>query len=40
VIKEGKVLETPDENLAELSRQAEEFAEKRAPILEALGVAL
>ena len=40
VIKEGKVLETPDENLAELSKQAEEFAERRAPILKALGVAL
>jgi Predicted methyltransferase regulatory domain len=40
VIKEGKTLETPEENLAELSREAEEFAEKRAPILKALGVAL
>jgi SAM-dependent methyltransferase len=40
VIKEGKMLETPDENLAELSREAEAFAEKRAPILKALGVAL
>jgi SAM-dependent methyltransferase len=40
VLKGGKVLETQDENLAELSKQAEEFAEKRAPILEALGVAL
>jgi hypothetical protein len=40
VIKDGKLLETPDENLAELSKQAEEFAERRAPILKALGVAL
>jgi hypothetical protein len=40
VIKEGKVLETPDENAAELAREAQEFAEKRAPILKALGVAL
>jgi hypothetical protein len=40
VIKEGKVLETPDQNLAELTKEAEEFAEKRAPILKALGVAL
>ena len=40
VLKEGKVLETPDENLVELSKQAEEFAEKRAPILKALGVTL
>jgi SAM-dependent methyltransferase len=40
VIKEGKMLETPVENLAELSREAEAFAEKRAPILKALGVAL
>ena len=40
VIKEGKTLESPAENLAELLREAEEFAEKRAPILKALGVAL
>jgi hypothetical protein len=40
VIKEGKALETPDENLAELSKEAEEFAQRRAPILKALGVAL
>ncbi len=40
VMKEGKVLETLDEDMAELSKQAEEFAERRAPILKALGVAL
>ena len=40
VVKDGKALETSDENLAELSKQAEEFAERRAPILKALGVAL
>jgi hypothetical protein len=40
VIKEGKMLETPDENLAELTKEAEEFHEKRAPIFKALGIAL
>jgi hypothetical protein len=40
VIKEGTLLETPEANLAELSRQAEHFAEKRVLILNALGIAL
>jgi hypothetical protein len=40
VIKDGKLLETPEANLAELSKQAEQFAEKRVPILNALGVVL
>ncbi len=40
VIKDRKVLETPEENLAELSTQAEQFAERLAPMLKALGVAL
>jgi SAM-dependent methyltransferase len=38
LIKDGKVLETTHENLAELSLQASEFAEKRAPLLKALGI--
>jgi hypothetical protein len=40
LMKDGKVFEAPDENVAELSKQAQEFAEKRAPILKALGVTL
>ncbi|OWW18998.1 class I SAM-dependent methyltransferase [Noviherbaspirillum denitrificans] len=36
--KEGKALETPEENIAELQRQAVEFFEKRLPILKALMV--
>lgn len=39
IVKEGKRLESAEENLAELSTQAIEFAEKRLPILRALGVA-
>ena len=39
LIKEGKTLETSDENLQELNAQAKEFQEKRLPILKALGIA-
>ncbi|MDY0269955.1 methyltransferase regulatory domain-containing protein [Trichloromonas sp.] len=39
LLKEGKPLETPEENLAELTTQATEFADKRLPILKALQVA-
>jgi SAM-dependent methyltransferase len=39
VLKEGRTLETPEENLAELTRQATEFAEKQLPILKALQIA-
>ncbi len=39
IIKEGKTLESPDDNLAELTRQANEFAEKGLPLLKALQVA-
>jgi len=39
LVKEGKTLETPEENLAELTTQATEFAEKRLPILKALQIA-
>jgi hypothetical protein len=38
LIKDGKQLETADENLAELTRQAAAFAEKRRPILKSLGI--
>lgn len=38
VVKEGVVLETFEENLAELTVQALEFAEKRLPVLKALGI--
>ncbi len=37
--KEGQALESAEENLAELTRQAAEFAEKRLPVLEALKIA-
>lgn len=38
VIKEGKTLETAEENLAELTVQATTFAEKQLPILKALQI--
>jgi SAM-dependent methyltransferase len=38
IVKEGKALETPEENLAELTAQANTFAEKQLPILKALGL--
>jgi SAM-dependent methyltransferase len=39
VVVEGKVLESPQENLAELSRQATAFDANRLPVLKALLVA-
>lgn len=36
---EGKTLDTPEENIAELSAQALAFAEKKLPILKALQIA-
>ena len=39
MVKEGKKLETPEENLAELTVQANAFAEERLPILKALEIA-
>jgi len=36
--KNGKVLESDEESLAEMQRQAEEFARQRLPVLEALRV--
>ncbi len=35
LIKEGKTLETPEDNLAELTAQAEVFQDKLLPILKA-----
>lgn len=39
LLKDGKTLETAEENLAELTAQAQTFAEKQLPILKALQVA-
>lgn len=39
LVKEGKTLETAEENLAELATQAQSFAEKQLPILKALQIA-
>ena len=39
IVKEGKTLETPEENLAELQAQATTFAQKQLPILKALQIA-
>jgi SAM-dependent methyltransferase len=39
ILKEGKALETAEENLVELIAQANTFAEKQLPILKALGIA-
>lgn len=39
ILKDGNTLQTAEENLAELTTQAEEFATKRLTILKALGVA-
>lgn len=39
IVKEGKALESAQDNVAELTRQANEFAEKRLPILRALEIA-
>ena len=38
LVKDGKRLETPEENLAALTVQAQEFGEKRLTLLRALGV--
>jgi SAM-dependent methyltransferase len=38
ILKDGKALETPAENLAELTAQAQAFADKQLPGLKALGV--
>ena len=38
LIKEGKTLTTPEENIAELTEQAKIFADKQLPILKALQI--
>lgn len=38
LLKDGKTIETAEENLAELTRQAKEFSAKQLPILKALQV--
>lgn len=38
LVKQGKTLETDQENLAELTGQAERFEKKQVPVLKALGV--
>jgi hypothetical protein len=39
VLKDGKPLETAEENIAELAAQARDFIDKRLPVLQALQVA-
>lgn len=39
IVKDGKTLESADDNLAELTRQAEEFLQKQVPVLKGLGIA-
>jgi SAM-dependent methyltransferase len=39
LIKDGATLESPEDNLAELTAQARQFAAKELPILHALGIA-
>lgn len=39
LLKGGKPLETPEENIAELTSQAQSFADKQLPILKALQIA-
>ena len=39
IVKEGKPLETPEQQLSELTTQAHEFAVKQLPILKALQIA-
>ena len=39
LIKDGRTIEGDEDNLAELTAQAQSFAEKTAPVLKALGIA-
>lgn len=39
LIKEGTTIESAEDNLAELTRQTEEFAAKQLPVLKALRIA-
>ena len=38
LVKDGRTIEEPEANLAELTAQAEDFEQKREPILNALGI--
>ena len=38
IVKDGKVLDTEEENLAGLAERAKLFAEKTAPVLAKLGI--
>ncbi|MGI9213234.1 MAG: class I SAM-dependent methyltransferase [Methylococcaceae bacterium] len=38
IVKEGKPIESPEDNLAELLTQAREFHDKRLPVLKTLGI--
>jgi SAM-dependent methyltransferase len=38
ILKDGKALATPEENIAELTAQAKEFSTKRLPVLKALKI--
>jgi hypothetical protein len=38
IIKDGKPLESDEENLAELAQQAQPFSTKRLPLLRKLGL--
>jgi SAM-dependent methyltransferase len=38
LVKDGKALETPEENLADLTAQANSFADDRLPLLKAAGI--
>ena len=38
LLKDGKAIESADGNLATLNQQAQEFSEKRLPILQKLGI--
>ena len=39
IVKDGKTLESAEDNLAELTTQAQTFAQKQLPILKALQIA-
>jgi ABC-type Fe3+ transport system substrate-binding protein len=39
IVKEGKAIETAEEQLTELTKQAKEFAVKHLPILRAMQIA-
>ena len=39
IVKEGKAIESADENIAELAEEAQAFNDKHLPLLKALGIA-